>query len=152
MQFPNLLNIQENIIATILSGTGILIGVLLNQFIFTKIDKHYNEKKKIWMNELMLIFISISIFGALPLVVIGLLISFKRKRNWINGVDQDKLSDPESFGKYVGNSITLTGVLMFLVSMCLYLNVLGYLGFVVSLTFIGIIPLPALYIAKSKYS
>lgn len=104
------------------------------------------------MNELMLIFISISIFGALPLVVIGLLISFKRKRNWINGVDQDKLSDPESFGKYVGNSITLTGVLMFLVSMCLYLNVLGYLGFVVSLTFIGIIPLPALYIAKSKYS
>lgn len=47
MQFPNLLNIQENIIATILSGTGILIGVLLNQFIFTKIDKHYNEKKKI---------------------------------------------------------------------------------------------------------
>jgi hypothetical protein len=104
------------------------------------------------MNELMLIFISISIFGALPLVVIGLLITFKQKRNWINGVDQNLLSDPEGFGKYVGNSITLTGLLMFVSSLCLYLNILGYLGFVVSLTFIGIIPLPALYIAKSKYS
>ena len=104
------------------------------------------------MQELDMIFIFLSVFGALPLIVIGLLISLKNKRHWINGVDQDALSDPEGFGKYVGNSITITGILIFLAGLLLYQGVFGYLAFVVALTFVGIIPLPALYIAKSKYS
>lgn len=104
------------------------------------------------MKELDLILLLVSVFGALPLIVMGLLISLKNKRHWINGVDQDALSDPEAFGRYVGNSITLTGVLFLLIAFLLHQGVFGYLAFVVALMFISMIPLPALYIAKNKYS
>ena len=90
--------------------------------------------------------------AALPLILLGYLVAFRQKRHWINGVDQSKLSNPDAFGKFVGNSITVTGMLIILITIFLYLKVIGMLIFAVSLVVVSFLPLPSLYYAKRKYS
>ena len=104
------------------------------------------------MDELQIVFLATVFLGALPLMLIGYFITVKRKRHWINGVDQSKLSDPEGFGRYVGNSIMITGMLMFLVTLLMYLGIIGLLAFAALLVVISFTPLPCLYIAKNKFS
>lgn len=104
------------------------------------------------MNELQIVFLATTFTGALPLITIGLIIALKNKRHWINGVDQTKLTDPEGFGKFVGNSISITGVLVFLIALLLYLQLIGVLVFASLLVIVSILPLPCLYIAKNKFS
>jgi hypothetical protein len=104
------------------------------------------------MNELQIVFLATTFAGALPLLIIGFLVSVKNKRHWINGVDQSKLKDLEGFGKFIGNSISVTGILIFLVAIFLYLELIGYLVFSILLVVISILPLPCLYVAKNKFS
>ncbi|MGS2719414.1 hypothetical protein [Paraglaciecola aestuariivivens] len=104
------------------------------------------------MNELQIVFIATVFTGALPLLIFGLIISVKNKLHWINGVDHSKLKDPNGFCQFIGNSISITGLLILLCAIFLYLQIIGYLVFVGLLVFISFLPLPCFYIAKSKFS
>ncbi|MBE1300649.1 MAG: hypothetical protein GJ680_12195 [Alteromonadaceae bacterium] len=103
-------------------------------------------------NELQIPLLITIFVGALPLIIIGYLISVKGKRHWINGVDQSKLADPEGFGRYVGNSIIATGCAIFLVAFLTYLQIINIIAFAATIFVVSFLPLPALYIAKSRYS
>jgi hypothetical protein len=104
------------------------------------------------MSNLHIVFIATIFTGALPALFIGLVITLKNKRHWINGVDQSKLKDPEKFGKFVGNSISVTGLLIFFIAILLYLKLIGYLVFALLLCVVSFLPLPCLFIAKNKFS
>ncbi|WP_158967702.1 hypothetical protein [Paraglaciecola sp. L3A3] len=104
------------------------------------------------MNELLLLALLTTITGALPLIFVGYQIAVNNKNHWINGVDQSTLSNPEGFAKFVGHSITITGVLISVVSLLLYMQVINYIGFAIALTMVSILPLPCFFKAKKKYA
>ncbi|MCF2947056.1 hypothetical protein L0668_02985 [Paraglaciecola aquimarina] len=104
------------------------------------------------MNDLFFIALLTAILGGLPLIFVGYQIAINNKRHWINGADQSVMSNPEGFGKYVGYSILVTGLLILLVSSLLYAQVFGYLGFGVAIMIISLLPLPCFFKAKQKYS
>ena len=78
------------------------------------------------MNELLLVATLTILFGALPLIFVGYQIAFNNKNHWINGVDQSKLSNPNGFVKYIGNSIITTGILVIVVCALLYFQAINY--------------------------
>ncbi|MDU0356314.1 hypothetical protein RS130_22655 [Paraglaciecola aquimarina] len=104
------------------------------------------------MDMLLVIFIITTTVGVLPLIVTGYFIALKGKRHWINGVDQSKLANPDGFGKFVGHSISMTGVAIFIISLLLYLQLIGLIGFIVGLSIVSFLPLPCLFYAKGKYA
>ncbi|MBT1452437.1 hypothetical protein KJ365_16260 [Glaciecola sp. XM2] len=103
------------------------------------------------MSESFIAFLAVTFTAALPLVGIGYCISVKNKRHWINGVDQSKLSDPEGFGRYVGNSIMVTGLLFFIIAALLGFEIIGLVAFALGLTVVSFLPLPCLFMAMKKY-
>lgn len=104
------------------------------------------------MNELLLVATLTILFGALPLIFVGYQIAFNNKNHWINGVDQSKLSNPNGFVKYIGNSIITTGILVIVVCALLYFQAINYIGFALALTCVSMLPLPCFVLAKSKYA
>ena len=104
------------------------------------------------MNESLLIALLVCITGALPLILVGYQISVNNKLHWINGVDLTKLSNPKGFGHYVGNSITITGMVFIILSVLLYLEFLSLISFVLILVVVSFLPLPCFFIAKQKYT
>ena len=104
------------------------------------------------MNELLIITLSVAIFGAIPLIFVGYLVGVKQKRHLINGVDIEALSDPEGFTRFLGHSISATGVGMLIIGVLLYLNIVGIIGFTIALLLISFLPLPCFFYAKQKYA
>ena len=105
-------------------------------------------------NEILFFSLSISIFTGLTFVFLGYQISFKEKQHWINGVDFSKLSNPSEFTKAMGHSLINTGIMFFIVSLLLYIQVVGYLVFALILTVISFYPVLVLVFvqAQKKYS
>jgi ammonia channel protein AmtB len=103
-------------------------------------------------NEILLFCLSISIVTGLTFVFLGYQIAFKEKQHWINGVDFSKLSSPIEFTKAMGRSLINTGVVFFIVSLLLYVQVVGYLTFALILTVISFYPVLVFVQAKKKYS
>lgn len=104
------------------------------------------------MDELLIVAILTTVTGALPLIFVGYQIALNNKINWINGVDLSTLSDSQAFARFVGHSITITGVLISLVCLLLSLQMLNLISFAIALTFTALLPLPCFFIAKSKYT
>ena len=104
------------------------------------------------MNELLIVLLSVAIFGAIPLIFVGYLVGVKQKRQLINGVDIESLSDPEGFARLLGHSISATGVGMLIIGVLLYLNIVGFIGFTIALLFVSFLPLPCFFYAKQKYA
>ena len=102
--------------------------------------------------DISYIILVISIVSAVPLLVIGYLIAIKQKLNLINGVDFSKLSDTSAFARILGHSITLTGVLMIVISMLLYMGIINLISYGVILMVFGTLPLQGLFFAMRRYS
>lgn len=103
-------------------------------------------------SEILLFCLSISLFTGLVFVFLGYQIAVNQKQHWINGVDFSKLSKPSEFTKAIGRSLINTGVLFFLVSLLLYIEVIGYLAFALSLTVISFLPVVIFIQGQKKYS
>lgn len=103
------------------------------------------------MNILLLILV-VSVFTALICLSLGSLIAVKKKFELINGVDFSTLKEPEKFGKFVGHSISVSGILMALLGFLAYAQIIGITAFLILIVIVSVIPLPAFYLAKSKYS
>lgn len=102
--------------------------------------------------DILLFILVISVLSGIALIILGLLITIKKKYNLINGVDFSSLTEPEKFGDFVGNSITLSGLLMVVFGYIVYQQIMGLIAYLVLTMMASIIPLPAFYFAKSKYS
>jgi len=103
-------------------------------------------------NEVLIFCLAISLSSALLLVFLGYQIAVKQKQHWINGVDFSKLSNPAEFTKAIGRSLINTGVIFCILSLLLYINVVGYLAFALILTVVSFLPLVVFIKAQKKYS
>ena len=81
---------------------------------------------------------------------LGYQISVNDKQHWINGVDFSTLSNPTEFTKTIGRSLIITGLIFWLVSLLLYLGVIGYLIFALLLTLVSFLPVLAFIQRKTK--
>ncbi|MEW9798598.1 hypothetical protein [Alteromonas sp. CYL-A6] len=103
------------------------------------------------MNVLFFLLI-ISVLSGLVLVVLGYLIAVKKQHSLINGVDFSSLSNPDGFGGVVGNSILISGALMMLMGVVVYLQVVGLVTYLLLMMMVSFMPLPAFFYAKAKFA
>lgn len=104
------------------------------------------------MSQASVIFGVTNVVAALPLIFIGYQIGIRQKIHWINGVDFSTLSDPEAFGRFIGHSITGTGITIFALSFLVYAGPPGYMTFFMIAMFVPLVPLFCFFIAKQKYT
>lgn len=103
------------------------------------------------MDTLLLILI-VSVFTGVICLSLGLLITVKRKYDLINGVDLSTLKEPGKFGQFVGNSISLTGLMIMILGVLVYAQLIGIYVYLVGVIVASVFPLPAFFVAKSKYT
>lgn len=103
-------------------------------------------------NEILIFCLSISIFTAITFVFLGYQIGIKQKQHWINGVDFSKMAKPLEFTKAIGQSLINTGIVIFIISLLLFLGVIGYLVFALTLTVVSVYPILVFVTGQKKFS
>ena len=103
-------------------------------------------------NEVLLFFLVISIFTGLVFIFLGYQVAFKEKQHWINGVDFSTLTNPAGYTKAIGRSLINTGIIFFIISILLYVQVMEYLAFALTLTVTSFYPVIVFIQGQKKYA
>ena len=103
-------------------------------------------------SEILILCLSVSIFTGLTFIFLGYQIGIKQKQHWINGVDFSKMSKPLDFTKAIGQSLINTGIVIFIISLLLYIGVIGYLLFALVFTVVSAYPIIVFVTGQKKFS
>jgi hypothetical protein len=102
------------------------------------------------MDTGFLIFL-ISCLSGFIYLIIGYLLTFKKKADVLNGIDFSKIADLPAFCKYVGNRFLLSGVIQIVVGVLVYLAYFDLLLFVAIYVFFSILPIVNVVRAMRKF-
>ncbi|MFC4655518.1 MULTISPECIES: DUF3784 domain-containing protein [Rheinheimera] len=101
------------------------------------------------MNVLLIVLL-VSLSTALVVAGLGYLVGVKRQHQLINGVDFSSLTDVNKFGRILGNSMMLSGLLMALSGLLAYYQLISLIGFLVLFCLVSLLPVWGLIYARRK--
>ncbi len=101
--------------------------------------------------EASFLILSISCLSGFVYLLIGYLLTFKQKADVLNGIDFSKIADLPAFCKYVGNSFLLSGVVLLLAGVLVYLAYLNLLLFIAIFVLFSVLPIINVVRAMRKF-
>ena len=101
--------------------------------------------------EASFLILSISCLSGFVYLLIGYLLTFKQKADVLNGIDFSKITDLPAFCKYVGNSFLLSGVVLLLAGVLVYLAYLNLLLFIAIFVLFSVLPIINVVRAMRKF-
>ena len=101
--------------------------------------------------EARFLILSISCLSGFVYLLIGYLLTFKQKADVLNGIDFSKITDLPAFCKYVGNSFLLSGVVLLLAGVLVYLAYINHLLFIAIFVLFSVLPIINVVRAMRKF-
>ncbi len=103
------------------------------------------------MDQYLLRFLIVILVVSIPCIVLGYLITYKKRYNLISGWDASKFNDPDAYAAIIGKMAIGLGLFLFVVTLIWYQNIIGSRELTYIILVSAIAPVLIIVLAKKKY-